>query len=38
VEEDGIATEDQMEEWLAEKNSFEDDEFNSRKSLDAYRL
>ena len=31
VGEDGIATEDQMEEWLAEKTSFEDDEFNYAK-------
>ena len=31
VGEDGIATEDQMEEWLAEKSSFEDDEFNYAK-------
>ena len=31
VGEDDIATEDQMEEWLAEKSSFEDDEFNYAK-------
>ena len=28
VGEDGISTEEQMEEWLAEKSSFEDDEFD----------
>ena len=31
VGEDDIATEEQMEEWLAEKSSFEDDEFNYAK-------
>ena len=31
VGEDDIATEEQMEEWLAEKTSFEDDEFNYAK-------
>ena len=31
VGEDDIATEEQMEEWLAEKISFEDDEFNYAK-------
>ena len=31
VEEDGIATEVQMDEWLAGKTSFEDDEFNYAK-------
>ena len=31
VGEDGITTEEQMEEWLAEKSSFEDDEFNYAK-------
>ena len=31
VGEDGIATEVQMDEWLAEKSSFEDDEFNYAK-------
>ena len=31
VGEDDIATEEQMEEWLAEKSSFEDDEINYAK-------
>ena len=31
VGEDGICNEDQMEEWLADKSSFEDDEFNYAK-------
>ena len=31
VGEDDIATEEQMEEWLARKTSFEDDEFNYAK-------